>query len=130
MTLADVKEFLKRKVECSNWYVGKRDSGKEQSITIYPTQGPIPIVPIGGLHNSSYGTKAVSVLVHWGRNCTPAEEKAQEVYECLLGQRGVIGGREVIKFDMRTDAPVGVGTDEKGFYEYVINFVIYYKKER
>lgn len=130
MILADVKDFLKTKIDCPHWYVGKRDMAKEQSITIYPTQGPAPVVPVGGLKNSSYRTKAVSVLVHWGRNCTPAEEKAQEVYDCLLGQGGVIGGKEVIKFDMRTDVPVGVGTDEKGFYEYVINFVIYYKKER
>lgn len=130
MILADVKDFLKTKIDCPHWYVGKRDMAKEQSITIYPTKGPAPIVPVGGLKNSSYRTKAVSVLVHWGRNCTPAEEKAQEVYDCLLGQAGVTGGREVVKFDLRTDAPIGMGTDEKGFYEYVINFVIYYKKER
>lgn len=130
MTLADVRDFLKSKIDCPYWYVGKRDTAKEQSITVYPTQGPVPVLPIGGLKNASYGTKTVSVLIHWGRSCTPAEEKAQEVYDCLFGQNGTIGGREIIKFDIRTDAPIGVGTDEKGFYEYVINFVIYYKKER
>ena len=29
---------------------------------------------------------------------------------------------------MRTSEPVGIGTDDKGVYEYVINFIIYYKK--
>lgn len=128
MTLADVRDFLKSKIDCPHWYAGKRDMGKEQSITVYSTQGPVPVIPIGGLKNSSYGTKAVSVLIHWGRYATPAEIKAQEVFDCLFGQAGIIGGQEVVKFDLRTDAPVGVGTDEKGHYEYVINFVIYYKK--
>ena len=77
---------------------------------------------------SSYGTKAVSVLVHWGKYCTPAEEKAQEVFNALFGQSGKIAGKEVVKFDMRTSEPVGIGTDDKGVYEYVINFIIYYKK--
>lgn len=128
MTLADVKDFLKGKIDCPHWYVGKRDMGKEQSITVYPTQGPVPAIPIGGLKNSSYTAKAVSVLVHWGKYCTPAEEKAQEVFAVLFGKQGSIAGKEVIKFDLRTSEPVGMGTDDKGVYEYVINFVIYYKK--
>lgn len=128
MTLAEVKDFMKGRIECPNWYAGKRDEAKEKSITIYPTQGPAPVIPIGGIKNSSYGTKAVSVLVHWGSSCTPAEEKAQEVYDLLFGHSGLIGEKEVVKFDMRTDGPVGLGTDSKGIYEHVINFVIYYKK--
>lgn len=128
MTLADVKDFLKSKIACPNWYVGKRDTAKEQSITIYPTESPMPTIPIGGVDNSSYATKAVSVLVHWGKACTPAEEKAQEVFNVLFGQSGTIGGKEIIKFDLRTSEPIGMGTDDKGVYEYVINFVIYYKK--
>lgn len=130
MTLADVKDFLKGNIECPNWYVGKRDNAKEQSITVYPTQGPAPIISIGGPSYSSYASKAVSVLVHWGKYATPAEEKAQEVYASIFGQNGIIGGREVVKFDMRSSEPIGIGTDDKGIYEYVINFVIYYKKGR
>lgn len=128
MTLTEVKDFLKFQIDCPNWYVGKRDEAKENSITVYPTQGPVPVIPIGGLGMSSYGTKAVSVLVHWGKYCTPAEEKAQEVFNALFGQSGKIAGKEVVKFDMRTSEPVGIGTDDKGVYEYVINFIIYYKK--
>ncbi|MCU0079338.1 minor capsid protein [Extibacter muris] len=128
MTLADVKDYLKNRIICPNWYVGKRDKDKEQSITVYPTQGPVPRIPIGGLEQSRYGTKVASVLVHWGKSYTPAEQKAQEVYDCLFGQAGVIGGKEVIMFDMRTSEPVGLGTDGKGYYEFVINFVVYYRK--
>ncbi len=128
MTLSEIKDFLKTRIDCPNWYTGKRDEAKEYSITVYPTQGPAPVIPIGGLKNKSYNSKAVSVLVHWGRECTPAEVKAQEVFDALFCQTGVIGGKQVTMFDMRSDSPVGVGTDEKGYYEYVINFVVYYRK--
>ena len=128
MILKEVKDYLKSRIDCPQWYVGKRFEDEEYSITVYPTQGPAPRIPIGGLGKSRYGTKAVSVLVHWGTGCTPAEQKAQEVYDCLFGQNGSIGRNEVIMFDMRTSEPVGVGTDSKGYYEFVINFVVYYKK--
>lgn len=128
MTLADVKEFLKDKIDCPNWFVGKKDTAKEQSITIYPTQGVPPIMALGGLVLSSYTTKAVSILVHWGNQATPAELKAKEVYDSLFGQSGTIGPFDVIKFDMRTSEPLGMGTEDNGIYEYVINLVIYYKK--
>lgn len=128
MMLKDVKDYIKGNIDCPNWYVGKRDQNQEYSITVYPIQGPVPRIPIGGLGQSRYGTKVVSVLVHWGKSYTPAEQKAQEVYDCLFGNGGTIGGNEVIMFDMRTSEPVGLGTDDKGYYEFVINFVVYYRK--
>lgn len=128
MTLAEVKDYLKSRIECPAWYVGKRDTAAEKSITVYPTTGPAPVIPVGGLQNKSWSTKAVSVLVHWGKYATPAEEKAQEIYNLLFGKNGEIGDCQVIKFDMRTSEPVSVGTDDAGYYEYVINFIIYYKE--
>jgi len=128
MKLTEVKDFLKTVILCDNWYMGKIDENKEYCIGVFPTQGPAPVMPIGGLINSSYSTKAVSVLIHWGKFYTPAEEKAQEVFNALFGQEITISGKRVVKMDFRTSEPVGIGTDDKGVYEFVINFVIYYEK--
>lgn len=128
MTLHDIKEYLKEHIQCNKWYVGKMDAGQEYCIGVFSTQGPAPMMAIGGKKNASYLAKAASVLVHWGKYATPAEEKAQEVYDLLFGTEPVIGGKETIKIDFRTAEPVGVGTDSKGVFEFVINFVIYYKK--
>lgn len=130
MTLEEVKDWLKTVVQSPRWYVGKINGNDRQCIGVYPTQGPSRPIPIGGMKNRSYDTKAVSILVHWGDNAVQAEAKAQEIYDVLYGQTCTISGQPVVMFDMRTDAPVSVGTDEKGIYEYVINFVIYYRKER
>lgn len=130
MTLEEVKDWLKTVVESPKWYVGKINGNDKQCIGIYPTQGPVRPIPIGGLANRTYDTRAVSILIHWGNDAVQAEAKAQELYDALYGQTAMIAGCPVVMFDMRTDAPVSVGTDEKGIYEYVINFVIYYRKER
>ena len=128
MTLAEVREWLKTQISCPNWYVGKIDGKKEQCIGLYSTTGRAPNIAIGGLENTSYATKPISILVHWGKNADAAEQKAQEVYGCLFGQSAVIGGKRVIAFDMRQSEPVSVGTDEQNVYEYVIEVDIFYER--
>lgn len=128
MLLSEVREYLKSKIECPQWYIGKIDGTKEQCIGIYNVTGPKPNIALGGLVNTSYSTKAISILVHWGKNANIAEQKAQEVYNALFGQETIIGNKRVIKFDMRTSEPISVGTDENNIYEYVIETIIYYER--
>ena len=35
ITLKDIREFLKTKIDCDNWYCGKIDASKEKCIGIY-----------------------------------------------------------------------------------------------
>ena len=127
MLLSEIREYLKTKVESPQWYLNKVGD-KEQSITIYNTTGSAPIIAIGGLENTSYTTKTISILVHWGKNSDEAEKKAQEVYNAFFGQNGSIGGKNVKLFKMRTDSPIYVGTDSEGVIEYVIETIIYYER--
>ncbi|CQR51481.1 minor capsid protein [Paenibacillus riograndensis] len=128
MTLAAVRDWLKTQVDCQNWYIGKADTSKQQCISLYNINNGTPVLAIGGLDNTSYAVKAVSILVHWSKNADTAERKAQEVYAALFGQSAVIGGKRVINFQLRTPEPVSVGTDDAGIYEYVIEFTIYYER--
>lgn len=124
MLLSEIRDYLKEKIQCPQWYLNKVGD-KEQSITIYNSIGQVPRMALGGLKNTSYTTKAISILVHWGKDSNKAEEKAQEVYNAFFGQGGIIGGKRVIQFNMRTDSPIYVGTDTEGIIEYVIETVIY-----
>lgn len=128
MTLAEIRDWLKTIIECPFWYISKIDGSKEQCIGIFNSQGPAPRIAIGGLSNTGYATKAISILVHWGKNANVAELKAQEVYNALFGQTAEIGGKRVIMFQMRTDEPVSVGTDDNNIYEYVIETIIIYER--
>lgn len=127
MLLSEIREYLKGKIESPQWYLNKVGD-KEQSITIYNTTGPVPVIAIGGLENTSYTTKTISILVHWGKDSNKAELKAQEVYSALFGQDGIIGEKRVIQFKMKTDSPIYVGTDSEGIIEYVIETIIYYER--
>jgi hypothetical protein len=126
--LSEVRDYLKTKTDCPQWYSGKIDGTQEQCIGIYSVTGPTPNIALGGLANTSYSTKAISILVHWGKNSNVAEQKAQEVYDIFFGQDATIGNKRVIKFDMRTSEPVSVGTDSNGIYERVIEIVIYFER--
>lgn len=128
MLLSEIKDWLKTKINCPNWYVGKIDGSVEQCIGIYSIVGGKPNIAVGGLENTSYATKSISILVHWGKLTTPAEQKAQEVYNTLFSQSTVIGTKRVIEFDMKTSEPVGVGTDDNGIYEFVIETNIIYER--
>lgn len=128
MLLSEVRDWLKTQVECPSWYIGKLDGKIQECIGLYSIPGGAPVIALGGLEQTSYATKAISILVHWGKNADKAEVKAQEVYAALFGQPAVIGGRRVITFDMRTPEPVGVGTDSEGYYEYVIELTIFFER--
>lgn len=127
MLLSEIREYLKSKIDSPQWYLNKCGD-KEQSITIYNTTGPAPRIALGGLEQTSFTTKAISILVHWGKDSNKAEIKAQEVYNAFFGQDAVIGGKRVIQFKMKTDTPIYVGTDSEGIIEYVIETIIYYER--
>lgn len=127
MLLSEIREYLKGKIESPQWYLNKVGK-EEQSITIYNTVGPAPRIALGGLGQTSFTTKAISILVHWVKDSNKAELKAQEVYNALFGQDGTISGKRVIQFKMRTDSPVYIGTDTEGIIEYVIETIIYYER--
>lgn len=127
MLLSEIREYLKTKINSPQWYLNKVGD-KEESITIYNTTGPAPRIALGGLEQTSYTTKAISILVHWGKDSNKAELKAQEVYNAFFAQDGTIGGKRVIQFKMKTDSPVYVGTDSEGIIEYVIEAIIYYER--
>lgn len=128
MLLSEVREYLKTKISCPQWYSGKIDRNKEQCIGLYTTVGPTPNIALGGLENTSYSTKAISILVHWTKNYNIAEQKAQEVYKALFTKDALIGNKRIIKFDMRTPEPVALGTDSNGVFEFAIETVIYYER--
>jgi len=128
MTLAEVRDWLKTQIDCPQWYTGKIDGSKQQCIGLYNTTGAPVRIAVGGLEATGYLVKAVSILIHWGKNANVAEQKAQEVYATLFGQTAEIGGKRVAMFKMPQPEPISVGTDSEGVYEYVIETHIYYER--
>ena len=84
---------------------------------------------IGGLQNTTYTTKSISLLVRWGKNSDVVEKKAMEVYNLFFGKNNfTIGNKKIIQCKMRTSYPVYLGTDSEGVIEYIIDMTIYYER--
>ena len=84
---------------------------------------------IGGIKNSSYRVKSVSVLVHWNKSVRDTEKAAEQLYNMLRDTKRVtINGIRVFFTKMQVDEPVDVGTDDNGIFECVIELDIYYER--
>ena len=129
MLLSDIREYLKIQIECPQYYLNKLGGTQENSITIYNSVGPQPHIAIGGLQNTIYTTKSISLLVRWGKNSDTAEKKAMEVYNLFFGKNNfTIGNKKIIQCKMRSSYPICLGIDSEGVIEYVIDMIIYYER--
>lgn len=128
ITLEGVKDWLKSFGIAENYYIGKLDAKKEKSIGVYPLKrnGP-PVTAIGS--KSTYDIKSISVLIHWTKYANETETAALQLYEKLRRiTHTQINGTHIHCLQLITPEPVGVGTDESGVYEYVIEFNLYYER--
>lgn len=130
MTLVQIKDWLKTMEVAEHYYIGRLDNKQEMSLGVYdrPT-GSHPVMALGGLRNSSYNVRGVSLLLHWTRNKNAAEAAAQALWDELVEIRDLDVGTQHIQYlQMTVPEPIGIGTDADGVYEYVINFNLYYRR--
>lgn len=130
MTLAEIRDWLKTFNIAENYYIGRLENKKEYSLGVYEGVATgRPVIAIGGRQNSSYDVRAVSLLLHWNRSKNESEIAARELWDKLIEVNNEDAGENHIQYlQMTVPEPVGVGTDESGVYEYVINFKLYYRR--
>lgn len=134
LTLEQVRDWLKAQDPELNdcIAVGGIDGNKEKFVGVYPLKlsGSSQRVCLGGVAQTRYWQRGVSVLVHWTKNAAEADAKSQAVYGLFYGlsrvEMGV--GTLVISADPGP-APIPVGKDLHGICEYVIQIKIFYGKE-
>lgn len=129
ITKANVRDFVKSFNLTDHYYTGKLDNKLDKSIGIYNLKrsGP-PVVAIGG--ESTYEIIGISLLIHWTNNANETEIIARQLYEQLMTVKNIkINDHIVYMIELLTPEPVDVGTDEKGIYESVIEFKIYYERK-
>ena len=126
---ADVREWLKTLSAADHYSVGKIDNRLDRSIGVYAldTSG-YPVRAIG--QDSSYTILPVSVLIHWTKDAKITEQAARQLFEAIRTARNqTVNGHKIYLIDLLTPDPVFIGTDEKGVYEWVIEFQIYYERK-
>ena len=131
ITLAGIREWIKSFQIAEHHYIGMLDNKQDKSIGVYQrdVSGP-PEIAIGGLDATKTGKRSISLLIHWNKNANETEKKARYLYNTMLCQNNVeIDGVHVDYIQLLVPEPISVGTDDKGVYEYVIQFDLYYQKE-
>lgn len=131
MLLLDICEYLHANLDVGEEITaGTLEEDKEKCLGIYenPNLGAENRLKIGGLSCTKHFEKAVSIRVHWSKNTTESEKKAQEIYSFFLGKTDVqIGAYHVAYFDVHT--PQLLGFTENGICEYVVPLKIIYGKD-
>lgn len=133
LMLEDVRDLVSSLglTEDHKVYMGKLDAKQDQSIGVYNLKRSAPYtVAIGGKDKESYGTKQVSILIHWNRSMWDTEAVSAALFEKLAAMREVRINEKQIKFiHPLVDQPVDVGTDDNGIYEMVIEIELIYERK-
>lgn len=131
--LRDVNKWLKTlNTKFDNYYIGFLDKKKDHSLGVYnlKREGK-PIIAIGGIDNTSYSVKRISLLVHYSNASDETEECANNLFEDIMNAHPeTIGEHKVMFIGMITNEAIDIGRDDKGFCEYVIEFEIYYRRKK
>ena len=130
--IGDVRDYIAGLgiADNNNVYCGKLDNKKDKSIGVYNLNRQRPLqTAVGGLNNSSYRIKSVSILVHWNKSVRDTEETSEQLYNMLRDTNNkIINDTKLLFTKMQVDGPVDVGTDDKGIFERVIELDIYYER--
>ena len=131
IALSDIRDWLKTFKLFENYYVGRLDTKKRNSLGVYNLQDSGRHEVIGGL--KVYEKKGVSLLVHGDTNKTTTERKAWSLYNALEQlitscEYPLIGGKQVYFIELLQNQPVDVDQDDDKIYEYVIELNIYFEK--
>lgn len=130
--IGDVRDYIAGLgiADNNNVYCGKLDNKKDKSIGVYNLNRQRPLqTAVGGLNNSSYRIKSVSILVHWNKSVRDSEETSEQLYNMLRDTNNkIINDTRLLFTKMQVDGPVDVGTDDKGIFESVIELDIYYER--
>lgn len=129
VTLANIRDWLKSFGLFDNYYIGRLDAKKKNSLGIYNLQDTGRREVIGGL--KKYEKKGVSLLIHGDTNKAKTEQKAFELYNALetIGDdKKRIGNKKVCFVQLLNNEPIDVDQDADSVYEYVIEMNIYFEK--
>lgn len=128
ITLANIRDWLKTIITAKHYYIGKLDNKQDKSIGVYALKrAGSPVTALG--NNSTYDVKSISVLIHWTKNADETEQAALQLFNSLRNLKNLtINNTPVYYLKLNVAEPIDVGTDDKGVYERVIEFEIYYER--
>lgn len=129
MMLLDIRDYIASLGLADHVYMSKLDAKQEKSIGVYHSKHSHAYkTAIGGPALESYGTKYVTLLIHWNQSPRDTEKAATALFEAISQAREVTINDEKIKFIQPLYELQDVGTDDADIYEMVIEAAFIYEK--
>lgn len=119
--IKDVTDLIYSLNLADHVYAGLLPDKKEKSIGIYPARLSEDVASMA----PSYGIEPITLLIHWNESVVSTEKAAYEVRTALKKIKDYSINENTIKF-IRTRAPIPVGADDAGIFEYTIDCLFYY----
>ena len=130
MMLSDIRDYIASLGLAEHVYMGKLDTKQEKSIGVYNSRHEHAYkTAIGGPALESYGTKYVTLLVHWNKSPRETETAAVALFEVVRDTEESTVNNETIKFIQPLYELQDVGTDDDGICEMVIEAAVIYAKK-
>lgn len=103
-------------------------SDNSVAVCFYNSKRVIPqINAIGSAENSSYGIKAITVLLRYTNDNYQAEQQALKIQNFFNRRKCKINQKN-IRYELLYQEPIFLGTDDKGVYEYSFEINVYYER--
>ena len=130
--IGDVRDYIAGLGIAANdhVYCGELDDKLDKSIGVYNLKREgTARTAIGGVENSSYRIKGISILIHWNSSVRDTEKVSEDLFNMLRDTENVTINGTKIKFtDMKCPEPIPVDTDDKGIFEFIIELDFYYER--
>ncbi len=131
MMLSDIRDYIASLNLANTVYMGMLDAKEEKSIGVYYSKRSKEYkTAIGGPLLESYGTKYITLLVHWNKSPRDTEKAAISLFEKIQQEREVSVNGEIIKFFQPLYEIQDVGTDNAGICEMVMEAAVVFEKKR
>ena len=125
--LAEFRDYLKTLDVATNYYIGKIDKAKIETVGVYSMPHLKRIEAFG--RSSSYDIAGFQLLLHWNKNARETEAAATNLYEKIRYTTDTDMGTVHVQYiDFDAGAPTFIGTDDNGVYEYHIAGRIFYRR--
>lgn len=129
MMLSDVRDYIDSLGLADYVYMGKMPGKKEKSVGVYNSKHQHAYkTAIGGPALESYGTKYVTLLVHWNKSPGETEKASTDLFEAVRTAREITVNNSKIKFIQPLYDLLDIGTDDAGIFEMVIEAAVIYEK--
>jgi len=130
MLIDNFIEYLETLFPDIDFYNGSIDRNLQQCVGVYLAQGGSSQIALGGLDNTSFNSKTISLLIHWTENANSCEVLATSIYNTLQGKSNIyIGGKRIAAINMLDAGPININRDSNNICEMVIRISIIYDRE-